>query len=86
MNSTSLAELPVEIFHNGIFRYIDDIDIFNLGKTGSQRLKEIAEDFVQIGKFPDFVRFAFEKFLFGGLCHVNLMHIKLVPLLIFLSI
>ena len=31
------------------------MDIYHLGKAGSERLKEIAEDYVQIGKFAKFI-------------------------------
>ena len=49
--NASILDLPNEIFLTEIFKHLDDIDIYHLGETGNQRLKEISEAYVQLGKF-----------------------------------
>ena len=49
--ATTILNLPSELFHNGIFPYIDYLDVYNLGLAGSQKLKEISEAYVQLGKY-----------------------------------
>ena len=51
MSATSILDLSTELFHNGIFKYLGDIDIHNFGKCGNQRLKEISKGYVELGKF-----------------------------------
>ena len=46
-----LQDLPTEIIRHYLFPYLDDIDIFRLGNTGDTRLKEICDNFVEIGKY-----------------------------------
>ena len=46
-----LQDLPTEIIRQYLFPYLDDIDIFRLGNTGDTRLKEICDNFVEIGKY-----------------------------------
>lgn len=46
-----LQDLPTEIFRHYLFPYLDDIDIFRLGNAGDTRLKEICDNFVEIGKY-----------------------------------
>ena len=55
MGGTSFLDLPNEIIQDFIFKYLDDVDIYRLGTTGSTRLKEICENFVQIGKLKLFL-------------------------------
>ena len=43
MITKGIVDLPTEILQTFIFKYLDDIDIHNLGEAGSRRLKEIAE-------------------------------------------
>ena len=52
MNGKNILDMPIEIFKKSIFKYLHNIDIYNLGESGSKRLKEISEDIVgQLGKF-----------------------------------
>ena len=51
MANTNIIDLPTEIIQSFIFKYLADVDVYNLGRTGNSRLKEISEDYVQIGKF-----------------------------------
>ena len=46
----SISDLPNEVLQMHIFRYLDDVDIYNLGLAGNTRLKEISHDHVK-GKF-----------------------------------
>ena len=48
---TTLDELPTEILHDYLFQYLHDTDIYNLSQTGSSRLKEVSENFIQLGKY-----------------------------------
>ena len=48
--TTSILDLPIEIFHNVIFRYLEHIDVYNLGRAGSKQLEEISTSYVQLGK------------------------------------
>ena len=51
MSTTSILDLPTEIIQTFIFKYLDDIDIYNLGEAGSKRLKEISQGTIaQLGK------------------------------------
>ncbi len=50
MNTMSIAELPTEILQNCVFKYLADIDIYNLGKAGNSRLRKISEDVSELGK------------------------------------
>ena len=50
MGGISFLDLPNEIIQVYIFKYLEDVDIYTLGKTDSTRLKEICENTVQIGK------------------------------------
>ena len=52
MPPKGILDLPPEIFHHEIFQYIDDFDVYNFGNAGSKRLKQICEDYVQLGKNP----------------------------------
>ena len=45
-----ILDLPVEIFRNHLFRYLSNIDIYNIGQTGNTKLQEISEACVQLGK------------------------------------
>ena len=47
---TCILDLPSEFFHNGIFKHLDCLDIYNLGLSGNQRLREISEAYVELGK------------------------------------
>ena len=52
--ATTILSIPPEVFHNNLFMYLDDIDVYHLGIAGStegfERLKDISEDYVQLGK------------------------------------
>ena len=45
----SLSNLP-DVPLRQIFRYLSDLDIHNLGQIGSQNIRTIANDYVQLGK------------------------------------
>ena len=47
----ALFALPSEVLQTHIFRYLSDIDIYNLGMMGNKRLREVAEDYVQLGTY-----------------------------------
>ena len=49
-SATSILDLPIEVFHNVIFAYLEDIDIYNLGRAGSKQLEDISTAYVQLGK------------------------------------
>ena len=42
-----LSDLPPEVFHEVIFKYITCKDVRSIGKTKNKRLKAIAEDYIQ---------------------------------------
>jgi hypothetical protein len=44
---TNLLNLPIEIFHRGIFNYLTDIEILNISKVGNKKLAIIAEDYLK---------------------------------------
>ena len=46
--SATLLDLPMEIF-DLIFTFLDHMDIYRLGETGNERLKNISEIYAQIG-------------------------------------
>ena len=50
MAMSTFLDLPTEIIQKYVFKYLADIDIYNLGNTGNIRLKQISEDYVQLGK------------------------------------
>lgn len=50
MSATSVLDLPTEIFHSEIFKYLKDADIFSFGMAGSRTLNEISEDYLKISK------------------------------------
>ena len=43
-------DVPPEILQTYVFRYLNPIDIRNLGHIGSTRLKEISADYLKPGK------------------------------------
>ena len=49
MITTNIFDLPAELFQT-IFSFLADVDIYHLGITGIARLKEIAEDYVKLGR------------------------------------
>ena len=49
---TTIEDLPAEIIQDYLFKYLHDTDIYNLSQTGSLRLKEVSENFIQLGKYP----------------------------------
>ena len=48
----TIEDLPAEILQDYLFQYLHDTDIYNLSQTGSLRLKEISENFIQLGEYP----------------------------------
>ena len=48
----TIEDLPAEIIQDYLFQYLDDTDIYNISQTGSLRLKEVSENFIQLGKYP----------------------------------
>lgn len=48
---TTIDDLPTEILQDYLFKYLHDTDIYNLSQTGSSRLKEVSENFIQLGKY-----------------------------------
>ena len=45
--SINIPDLPTEVFHCGIFKYLTDVDILNISRAGNVRLKEIATDYLK---------------------------------------
>ena len=56
MNTVTIADLPTEILQNFVFKYLGDIDIYNLSRAGNTRLRKISEDFSELGKFKNILR------------------------------
>ena len=50
-NNIMLEDLPTEIIQDYLFKYLEDTDIYRLGQTGSQRLLELSESFIQLGMY-----------------------------------
>ena len=50
-NNLMLEDLPTEIIQDYVFKYLGDTDIYHLSQTGSQRLKELSESFIQLGMY-----------------------------------
>ena len=46
----TILDLPIEIFHNHIFQYLDDKDVYNFGETHDAKLKKVADNYVLLGK------------------------------------
>ena len=46
--SATFLDLPMEIF-DLIFTFLDHMDIYRLGETGNERLKNISDIYAQIG-------------------------------------
>ena len=44
--STTILDLPNELFIDVLFKYLTVTDIFSLGETGNSRLRELAQDYV----------------------------------------
>ena len=44
----TILDLPMEIF-DFIFTFLDHMDIYRLGETGNERLKNISDIYAQIG-------------------------------------
>ena len=51
--SINIPDLPIEVFHCGIFKYLTDVDILNISRAGNVRLKEIATDYLKC-KEPEY--------------------------------
>ena len=51
--SINIPDLPTEVFHCGIFKYLTDVDILNISRAGNVRLKEIATDYLKC-KEPEY--------------------------------
>ena len=47
----TIDDLPTEIIQDYLFKYLHDTDIYNLSQTGSARLKDVSENFIQLGKY-----------------------------------
>lgn len=45
--TVNIHNLPIEIFYEGIFRYLPDVDILNFGKTGNRKFEVIAEEYLK---------------------------------------
>ena len=50
VSTPRIQDLPPEILQNNVFKHLDGLDIYNLGNAGSTKLKDISEDYVQLGK------------------------------------
>ena len=50
MYSRTLVDLPTEVIRGFILSKLNDNDIRNFGKTGSNRLKEISDDYLRSNK------------------------------------
>ena len=49
IGSVELSDLP-DVPLRVIFKYLSDLDIYNLGQVGNFRLHEIAKGYVELGK------------------------------------
>ena len=47
----TIEDLPAEIIQDYLFQYLDDTDIYNISQSGSLRLKEVSENFIQLGEY-----------------------------------
>ena len=43
----TILDLPSEVLHENVFKYLTCKDIRSIGKTKSKRLNSIADDFIQ---------------------------------------
>ena len=50
----TIEDLPAEIIQDYLFQYLDDTDIYNISQTGSLRLKEVSENFIQLGEYLNY--------------------------------
>ena len=50
MCSTTILDLPTEIFESVIFPYLRDEDVFNFGKIGIKRFEDLANGFLKDNK------------------------------------
>ena len=48
MSLTSIQHLPSEVITHYIFKYLDEVDIYNVGQTGSKFLMEASEQMVKL--------------------------------------
>lgn len=44
---TTIHDLPLEVFYEGIFSYLTDVDILNFGETGNKKFRVIADDYLK---------------------------------------
>ena len=51
MTNPTFLDLPTEIIRKYIFKYLADIDVYNLRNTGSIRLRELSEEYVTLGNY-----------------------------------
>ena len=47
INEKTILDLPTEVFHKDVFKYLTCKDIRSIGRTKSKRLKSIADDYIQ---------------------------------------
>ena len=45
--TVNIHSLPIEIFYEGIFKYLTDVEILNFGKTGNRKFEIIAEEYLK---------------------------------------
>ena len=46
-NDTTILDLPLEVFYEGIFSYLTDVDVLEFSNTGNRKLRVIAEDYLK---------------------------------------
>ena len=39
--------MPIEVFYEGVFRYLTDVDVLNFGRTGNRKFERISEDYMK---------------------------------------
>ena len=58
-----IEDLPIELFRDEIFKYLDNSDIHNLSLLGSQRMKEISE--ACIGQLCKFMKTVYTRIMYS---------------------
>ena len=43
----TIHDLPSEVFYEGVFRYLIDVDVLSFGRSGNKKFEMIAEDYVR---------------------------------------
>ena len=43
----NIHDLPNEVFYEGVFRYLTDVDVLNFGRTGNRKFEMISEEYLE---------------------------------------